>query len=485
MRRPALPPACLLALSCLGSGCTVGPDFRTPEPPAVQRYARGDAPLDIATPGRDTPALAPGRDIPAEWWSLFGSPKLDALVRRALAASPTLAAARARLVQAEEERNARAGATEQPAVNGSLGISREQIDPATLGFPQAPTPGPFTLYSVGVQVSYTFDLFGGTRRELEALAAEVDYRRYELEGAQLALAANVATSAIRQAGLRAQIDATARILDSQRRTLAIMQGRLAAGGVARADVENQRVLVAQTAATLPPLATALAQTEHILAIYVGQAPSEAALPELTLADLRLPRELPLTLPSQLAQQRPDLRASEALLHKASANLGVATANLYPKLTLSASATPTQLAASDLAGGGINIWNVGASLLQPLFRGGELKARERAAAAAFDQAAALYRDSVLQAFRNVADVLRALEGDTRSLAARTTQAEHAETAWRIAIARRDAGGVSGLAVLDAERTRLSAELARAQAEADRYADAAALMQALGGGWWSAR
>ncbi len=207
------------------------------------------------------------------------------------------------------------------------------------------------------------------------------------------------------------------------------------------------------------------------------------MPALALSELHLPAELPLSLPSQLAQQRPDIRASEALLHKASANVGVATANLYPRITLSASASPTQLSLCDLASSGLNIWSIGANLLQPVFRGGELTARKRAAVAAFEQAQAAYRESVLQGLRNVADVLRALEGDTQSLAARSAQTAHAEAAYRIAVGRYDDGGVSQLFVLDAERQQLGADLARVQAQADRYADTVALLQALGGGWWN--
>ncbi len=228
------------------------------------------------------------------------------------------------------------------------------------------------------------------------------------------------------------------------------------------NLENQRALLAQTESALPPLIAAHAQADHLLAIYTGAAPAEAELPPLALSDLHLPAELPVSLPSQLARQRPDIRASEALLHKASANVGVATANLYPRITLSASASPTQMSLSDLASSGLNIWSIGANLLQPVFRGGELTARKEAAVAAFEQAEAAYRESVLQGLRNVADVLRALEGDTRSLATRTAQAAHADSAYRIAVGRYDDGGMSQLDVLDAERQRLGAALARVQA-----------------------
>lgn len=474
--------ACAVALAC--AGCTVGPDYRSPDPPVVPRYTSTPAEPRVALPGATGPVLAHGRDIAPDWWTLFGSPALDALVARALADSPTLAQAGARLAQAEEERTARSGATDYPGVNATAGVNRQRVDPATFGFPQAPVPGPFTTYSVGVQVSYVFDVFGGTRRELEALAAEVDYQRFVLEAARLTLAANVTVTAIRRAGLAAQIDLTQRIIAAQRRELEIVAQRYELGGVALLDLENRRALLAQTESALPPLVAAEAQATHLLAVYTGAAPGDASLPALALSDLRLPAELPLSLPSQLARQRPDIRASEALLHKANAEVGVATANLYPRITLSASASPTQLSLSDLASSGLNIWSIGANLLQPVFRGGELTARKRVAIAVFEQAEAAYRDAVLQGLRNVADVLRALESDTRSLASRSAQEEHAEIAYRIAQGRYDDGGMSQQDVLDAERQRLAAALARVQAETDRYADAVALLQALGGGWWNA-
>jgi len=223
---------------------------------------------------------------------------------------------------------------------------------------------------------------------------------------------------------------------------------------------------------------------HLLAVYTGDPPAAASIPAIRLADLQLPAELPLRVPSELVRQRPDIRANEALLHKASANVGVATADLYPKLTISGGFSTSQLRVSDLFGNGINIWNIGANLLQPLFHGGELQARKRAAIAAFDQAAAAYRLSVLQGLQNVADVLRSLEADEAAFTARSEQAARAEEAYQITVGRFNAGGVSQLDLIDAERQRLQAESDRLQAQAGRYSDAAALFQALGGGWAAA-
>lgn len=466
----------MLACAFACASCTVGPDFRAPDPPAGDRYVRGPVP---AADGM--PRLVPERDVPAEWWVVFGAPELDALVRRALQQSPTLDLARARLAQAQELRAARAGATAYPQVDAAFGAVRQRIDPATFGFPQAPNPGPFNVFSLGADVSYNLDLFGGTRRELEALAAEVDYQGYELEAARLSLATNVVTTAVRRASLAAQIDATSGILAAQEHQLAIVEARHRAGGVPWLDVQNQRALVAQTEGALPPLRAQWAQAGHVLAVLLGEPPADAELPEIRLTALALPAELPLRVPSELVRQRPDIRASEALLHKASANVGIATADLYPKLVISGSFSSSQLNLSEVLGSGINIWSIGANLLQPLFRGGELQARKRAAEAAYEQAMAAYRQSVLLGLQDVADVLRDLEADGGAYAARAERAARADDVFRITLARYDAGAVSQLAVLDADRNRLQAEIERIQAEASRYADAVALFQALGGGW----
>ncbi len=247
-------------------------------------------------------------------------------------------------------------------------------------------------------------------------------------------------------------------------------------------MRNQQALVAETRASLPPLHAQRDRAIHLLAIYAGDAPAAVPIPALRLADLKVPPAIPQRLPSELVRQRPDIRASEALLHKASADIGVATANLYPKLQISGSLASSQLSLSDLFGNGINVWNIGANLVQPLFRGGELQARKRAAIAAYEQAEAAYRLAVLQGIQNVADVLRALEADARAESARSEQASRANDAYRITVGRFDLGGVSQLAVLDAERVRLRAETDRVQAIANRLSDTAALFQALGGGWW---
>jgi len=331
-------------------------------------------------------------------------------------------------------------------------------------------------------VSYTFDLFGANRRELEALQASVDYQRYELEAARLMLAGNVVTAAIREASLREQIAATEEIVVLQERQLAITERLVNLGTAAQADAVAQRLDLAQIRAVLPDLQRQLEQVRHRLAVYVGQPPGSAKLPEFQLAGLQLPSELPLSLPSELARQRPDIRAAEALLHQASARVGVATANLYPQITLSANVGSLASNGGDLFSSGSGFYVLGASLTQPLFHGDELQAKRRAAVAAYEQAGAAYQDVVLQSFQNVADVLRALEADAKKVKERTDAATQARTYHDITSARFKAGGVSYFFLLDAQRKLHGALIERTQALADRYTDSAALFQALGGGWW---
>lgn len=456
-------------------GCAVGPDYHEPAAPASTSY------LPPTTPAGDMPTLAVGREVPAEWWTLFGSPELNRLVDAALAHSPGLDLARARVTQAAELLAARSGATEWPRVDLVAGASRQAIDPATVGFPQAPVPPPFNVFKLGANVSYDFDLFGGQRSEVRSLAAEVDYQAFELQAARLSLAGNVVLAAIRIAALEAQIAALNALLDVQRQQLAINEQRLSMGAVSRLELRNQRTQLSAGEGALPPLRQQLALAENLLAVLGGNEPAQAAAARPALAELSLPHELPLRLPSQLARQRPDIRAREALLRKASANVGVATADLYPKLVISGGFSTSQVQLSDLFGNGINVWNFGANLVQPLLRGDELRARQRAAQAAYEQALAGYRQTVLLGLQNVADVLRSLQADHDALRIQDERLAHAEQVWAISRDRFDIGGISRLTLLDAERQQRQAEFDRVPALASRYADAAALMQALGGGW----
>jgi NodT family efflux transporter outer membrane factor (OMF) lipoprotein len=447
------------------------------------------APLAASTVASDGPGGAAQHFVPTDvpgdgWWRAFGSPALNALVQQALDDSPTLAQARAKLDEAQQDYRAQAGGTLWPQVDANLSATRERIDPEALGFGQL-TQGrsfaPFTLYSAQVTVSYTLDLFGANRRALEAVAAQVDYQQYELEAARLTVAGNVVTAAIRRASLARQIALTEALLANQMQQLDIAERRHSAGGISEVDLLSQRTLVQQTRATLPPLRTQLAQTDHQLAIYLGRAPAELTtthnLAALDLDTLVLPSDLPLTLPSTLAQKRPDIRASEALLHQASANIGVATANLYPRITLSGSAGTERISLSDLLTG-FNVWNFGAGLTQPVFHGGELLARKHSSEAAYQAALAMYKQTVLQGLQQVADALRALDQDALALQALDAAQQSAQHSAGIASQRYAAGGISQLTLLDTQRQELQTGLDRTKAAAQRYADTAALYQALG-------
>ena len=476
--------AAAAAVAGLLVGCAVGPDFHPPQGPTSQTYEQGpqsSTTMSAEGPGGDPQRFDPGMDIPAQWWSLFQSESLDRLVRLALADSPTLAQARAKLKQAQEEFTAKAAATRYPALDADISVTPQQVDLAAMGLTLIPNPDPFSLFNASVSVTYTLDLFGGNRRALEGLKAKIDYEGFELEAARQTLAANVVSAAVRQASLHAQITILQDLLAAQSRQLAITEKRFQAGGAAELDFQNQSLLLNQTRAKLPPLEKQLRQLNHQLAIYLGREPAEAQIDDFDLNGLSLPTTLPLSLPSSLARQRPDIRAAEALWHQASANVGAATANLFPQLTLSGNVASQATDAGDILTG-VNAWSVAANLMQPVFHGGELRARKRAAVAAYDEAAAVYRQTVLQGLQEVADTLAALETDARTLKTMAAAADHARAGYDIAQRQYELGGISHLALLDAQRQLLQAESDRVQAQAARYTDTAALLLALGGGWW---
>ena len=458
-------------------GCAVGPDFHEPAAPDAPSYTREALPAATQAAGVTQTLVVANNALPA-WWMQFHSDALNRLVDTALQRSPTLDEARAKLVEARENYIAQAGATDFPAVDATLSGTRQKVNPAAFGIPIVPNPGPFTLFNASVSVSYALDVFGGNRRALEALLAQVDYQTYELDAARLSLAGNVVSTAIRRASLQQQLALTQQLSDAQAHQLTIVEGRYAAGGVAQLDVRTQRTLLAQTRAQIPPLTTQLAQADHQLAILLGVAPSQADFNDITLDALHLPDTVPVTLPSILARERPDIRASEALLHQASANVGVATANLYPQFVVSAGIGSERTRVEDVVNS-LNVWNLGLNLTQPIFHGGELRAKKRAAQAAYDAAFASYRLTVLQALQQVADTLHALNDDARELQARDDAASEAQASVTIAQAQYAAGGVSQFSLIDTQRQALQTALDRTRAQADRLADTAALFQALGG------
>lgn len=462
------------------AACEVGPDFHWPAPPRTSGYtpeALPAATVSADTHGGEAQYFLTGRDIPGQWWHLYGSPALNVLIEDAIKANPNLAAARAALTQAHELELAGSGEL-YPNITAGAAATREKLSNAGFGGSGGSI---FSVNSASVSVGYLFDIFGGVRRNIESLEAQTDFQRFELEAAYLSLTTNVVTAAVQEASLRGQIAATKQVVDIESRTLDRLRQDFAAGATANTAVLQQAATVAQTRATLPPLQKSLAQARDQLAALIGRLPSDMPMTEFEITDLQLPQELPLTLPSRLVEQRPDVRAAEAALHSASAQVGVATANMLPQINLSAALGSTSVGA--LFQPGTGVWSLGGSLTQPLFEGGTLLHRKRAAEAAFDEAAAQYRSTVITAFQNVADALRALQSDAEALTAQVA-AERA-AADSLAVARRqyEAGSATYLTLLNAEQTYQQAHIALVLAQAARFSDTAALFQALGGGWWN--
>ncbi len=410
---------------------------------------------------------------------MFGSDELNTLIEDGLARNPSLTAATAAVQEARENLRAASGSLLYPNVDAGLSASKQKISGKSFGGASER----FSLLNASVDVSYTLDMFGGSRRQLEGLSAQVDYQRFQYEAAYLTLTASLVTTAIQEASLAAQIATTKEIVAAEERQLVLIKKQFELGAVAKEAVLIQQSELAKTRATLPLLQKQLAVTRHALAALTGRLPGEGGLPTFDLDSLHLPVSLPVSLPSTLVRQRPDIRAGEALLHQASAAVGVATADLYPKITLSGGYGVESNSLGDLFAGQNTVWNLGADLLQPLFHGGELEASRRAAVAAYNQAAAEYRTTVLQAFQNVADVLRALDSDAKALQAQA-EADSAASA-NLELTRRQfqLGATNYLTLLVAQQDYQQGRLGLITARAQRYADTAALFEALGGGWWN--
>ncbi|HEX5182642.1 MAG TPA: efflux transporter outer membrane subunit [Allosphingosinicella sp.] len=477
------PIAALLA-SLLVTGCVVGPNFKPPAPPAVQNYTQQQPATTVATPGvpgGEAQRFVSGGDIPADWWTLFHSRPLSALIEQALANNPNLKAAQAALLVAHENTRAQHGAY-APKVSAGVGITRQQDPSGTL----APVPGNnaflYTLVTPQLSVSYVPDVFGLNKRTVEAAAAQEQASRYEMIATDIALSANVAAAAIQEASLEDQIDATRQLVGINRKMVDILAYQKSKGYAGGLDLAAQQAQLAQLEASLPPLLKQLEQQHDLIAVLAGRFPGQAPPEKFTLASLTLPRDLPLSLPSTLVAQRPDVLQAEANLHAASAQVGVATANRLPNITLSANAGSTALAIGQVFGPGTGFWNIGAALLAPIFDGGTLLHQQRAARAAYTQAAEQYRATVLTAFQNVADTLVALDRDAETLKADAAAADAARTTLNLSQLQYKDGYASYLALLNAEQGYQQARIALVQAEASRFADTAALFQALGGGWW---
>jgi NodT family efflux transporter outer membrane factor (OMF) lipoprotein len=481
-QHPTLLLTSLGLLASVLTACAVGPNFKTPAPPKASGYVPGTLPSNTSTSdakGGDAQRFVAGLDIPGQWWSLFQSAQLNGLIERALAHNPTLEAAQATLREANENVAAERG-TYYPSVSAGVETQRARATAAAFG-----EPGSFyySLNTAAVSVSYGIDLFGGTRRQVESLEAQSEYERFVLEASYLTLTSNIVATAVTEASLREQIAATERIVDLERKQLDITGRRVNAGGASRADVAQQQATLSNTIATLPPLRSQLAQARNQLATYVGELPADYDAGAFTLDSLTLPADLPVSIPSKLVEQRPDVREYTAQLHEATAQVGVATANMLPQLTLTGSYGGEATRFSNVFNPASEIWSAAASITQPIFEGGKLLHQRRSAIAAAQAAAANYKATVLSAFADVANTLVALQADADAFAASADAERAAAESLKLVQAQYKSGGASYTQVLTAEQTYQTAAITLVKARAQRYADTAALFQALGGGWWN--
>jgi NodT family efflux transporter outer membrane factor (OMF) lipoprotein len=466
------------------SGCQVGPNFAPPPAPAVAGYTPGDLPAKTASAdvaGGQAQRFAPGLDVSGRWWTLYGSPQLNALMDQALAANPDLQAAQAALRAARETYYAQRGVA-LPTLDAGYTVNRQKVS-KVITSPLTSNADLFTLHTAQLTVSYMPDVFGGIRRQTESVQAQAEAQRFQTEAAYLTLTADVVAAAVQQASLKAQIVQTQAIVTSDRKTLEVMRAQLRQGEIARPDVEAQEALVAQAEQTLPPLDKQLSQQNDLIAALTGRFPGAAPPVSIDLETLTLPPDLPVSLPSKLVRQRPDIQAAAANLHAASAQVGVAIAARLPSFPLSAGLGGQSTDIPSLLTSGNTFWTLTGAVAQPLYEGGQLRHKQRAAEATLDEAKAQYQSTVLAAFQNVADALQGLDADARALRAAAAADRSAAQSLKSAQAQFAAGQTASLAVLAAEQSRAQARLILVQAKAARYADTAALFQALGGGWWN--
>jgi NodT family efflux transporter outer membrane factor (OMF) lipoprotein len=473
----------LFAACTLMTGCAVGPDFKPPAAPQVSDYTAGPLPPTVTgtdVPGGQTQRFAPGQDIAADWWSLFHSAPLNQLIEASIANNHDLKAAQAALSVARENVLAQKGLY-FPSATASFDATRQrqsgQISP-TLNS----NVFLYNLFTPQVSVAYVPDVFGLNRRTVESLQAQAEEARFQMLATYTTLTANVVVAAIQAASLQLQIEATRQLIDVNSNMVRILRYQLDKGYSSRVDVAAQEAQLAQVAATLPPLLKQSQQQRDLLAVLSGRFPSQATDETFDLANLQLPQDLPVSLPSQLVAQRPDVLQAEANLHDASAKIGIATANRLPNFVLTANAGSSAAAITQLFTSGTGFWGLGASATAPLFEGGTLLHQERAAKAAYVEAAEQYRSTVLTAFQNVADTLAALEQDGDALKSAAAASDAAKVTLDLAQRQVKDGYAGYLSLLSAEQAYQQGRINLVQAQANRYADTAALFQALGGGWW---
>ena len=498
VRVAAIVPLAVIS-AVMACGCAVGPRYHKPEAPADAGYAPAPLPdTSSSAPihGGDAQRFVSARDIPFEWWELFQSPALNALVTQAFNANPTVTAAQAALAQAQELVRAQRGFFFPTVASGfqgervkvagnntqssSVGI---QGNGDNLGQPLQPAvPLYYQFFTAQLSVGFVPDVFGANRRQVESLAAQRDAQRFALEATYVTLASNVVAAAIQEASLRAQIEATQQIIAADKKSLEILRDQFRLGFAMRLDVAAQEAALAQAETLLPPLQKQLEQGRDLIRALVGHLPNGAD-ETVEFDALQLPPELPVSLPAKIIEQRPDVRAAEAQLHAANAQVGVAVAAMLPQFSITGTLGGNADQIPWLFRGGGSFWTVVGGVNQPIFEGGTLLHTKRAADAALKQAAAQYQSTVIAAYQNVADTLHASLSDADTLAGAVEVESASKVAYDLTRRQMEVGYVNYLALLSAETTYSQALLTRVQAQATRYGDTIALFQALGGGWWN--
>jgi NodT family efflux transporter outer membrane factor (OMF) lipoprotein len=498
--------ALVIASSGLAGSCAVGPRYHRPEAPANAGYAPTPLPESSASApilGGEAQRLINDRDIPFEWWELFKSPALNSLVERAFKANPTIAAAQAAVVQAQELVYAQRGfffptfaanySFARTKVAGNFTVDDapgtqgdgHNLNPPLLDLQHGPHTAPllYDFHTAELTVGFVPDVFGANWRQMESLAAQRDAQRFALEATYITLASNLVAAAIQEASLRAQIQATRKLIEADGKALQMLRDQYRLGFAMRLDVAAQQTALAQAEATLPPLQEQFEQTRDLIRALVGNLPNQDVSETFELDALQLPPELPVSLPARIIEQRPDVRAAEAQLHAANAQVGVAIAAMLPQLSITGAYGGNADEFAWMFRHGGPFWNLVGNVTQPIFEGGTLLHRKRAADEALKQAAAQYQSSVLTAYQNVADTLHASLSDADALAANVRAENAAKVTYDLTQRQMQVGYVNYLTLLNAETTYQQALILRVQAQALRYGDTVALFQALGGGWWN--
>ncbi len=470
---------CALSLVLL-TGCAVGPDFVRPEPPPVKRYTHGSAPTATVEADGLAQRFNLGGKIAAEWWQLFKSAKLNAVVREAVSGNLGLQAADANLRQSQANLQAGYGIF-YPQLDAAFSPVRQQFSPARFGSTSSSTI--FNLFTLSTTVSYSLDVFGGERRAVEGLQAQKDFQNYTEIATYLTLTGNIINTVIARAAYRAEVEATEQLITILRKQIEITEKQVEAGTVPFLNVVSLRSQLASVEATLPPLKQKLSQTGHLQANLAGQTPAEWNPPEVGLEDMTLPTDIPVSLPSELVRQRPDILSAEAQLHSDSAKIGVATAALFPNISLTGMYGFNNQSLASLFMSSGNFWSMGANFAQPLFHGGTLWFNRKAALETYQSSLANYRQTVVSAFAQVADTLRALEHDAEALAAQLRSLNAADESLWLVNTNYQAGLVNYLQVLTVDSQYQQAKIGYLQILAQRFQDTVAFFVSLGGGWWN--